>query len=171
MSISLSLEQTHVDDEEMLFRRVEYEPDEEFWKVDIPSGLLLVEPAAFRDRECKPSVDRASLCNFDPTWTQEGRGMCGVVILIAQEVRKDDEIKAIGASNVPPTKYALDVIHRPENPNVAHAQIEADPPITKSNTFRRLRAALSNIANRHIRQKGWAIRPYGYREEEQQPTN
>lgn len=144
----------YVHDDENLYRRIICDP----LCYTIKSGVLTVTPSAFSDRDNQPSVDRASLCNHDPVWTQ-GDSRNGVVLLIARQVRSIDtrELK-------PPTQYSIDVLPAPYDGNMAHAEIHANPPIPPKagNIFRRLRMSLSYMVNEAIlaNQNIWLIRPH-----------
>lgn len=144
---------TIVEDDKILYRRVVYKTEN--WHVD-ESGELRVTHSAFSDPQNRPSVDRANLCGNNPHWTQQGDDRNGVVSLLTLEVRA---IADSVTNSQPPVQHHLDVLHVPEANNYAHAQIEADPTITSSGTFRRLRISLAILANR----RGWLIKPIEYR--------
>jgi hypothetical protein len=145
---------TFVEDDETLYRRVVYKPDN--WHID-DTGELRVTQTAFNDPNNKPSADRAKLCNHNPRSTQQEDDRNGVVFLLAYEVRA---IADIVTNTQPPLVHRIDVIHAPVEDNYAHAQIEADPAIASKGTFRRFRASLAFLAN----SRGWLIKPFGYRD-------
>lgn len=144
---------TYVEDDETLYRRVVYKPDN--WHID-EVGELRVTQSAFSDPQNKPSVDRANLCGDNPQWTQQGDDRNGVVSLLTQEARA---IADIVTNSQPPQLHQIDVIHRPEETNYAHAQIEADPAIASKGTFKRFRVSLAFLANN----RGWLIKPIDFR--------
>ena len=144
---------TIVEDDETLYRRVVYKPDN--WHVD-EIGELRVTQSAFSDPQNKPSVDRAKLCDNKPAWTQQGDDRNGVVSFLTIEVRS---LADIVTNSQPPQVHQINVIHRPEQDNYAHAQIEADPAIASKGTFKRFRASLAFLANK----RGWLIKPLDYR--------
>lgn len=137
----------HIADAEILYRRVL--SDSKFTTLD--SGTLFVAPAAFFDRNKQPSVDRATLCNHDPSYAQADDERTGVVQLVALDVR-NLELRKEGNN---PVEYAADVIADPIALNPAHAEIRTDPTISSSKVFKRLRTGLAILANQH----GWLIEP------------
>lgn len=154
-----------VDDEEVLFRRVENDPF--FFKYNHESGELFLTHHAFRDASKKPSVDRAKLCNHDPKWTQWDHNEAGVVSLVAHDVRLiDPPIFTNDNKGRPITKHNVDVLPDPiiaiNGPggriNHAHAQITLEPE-AKGGAFDRLQIALSKIAQK----RGWLINPLPHR--------
>ena len=155
MEVASSIEPpTSVDDSEKLFRRVPTDGDylkqtEAGWRVS---------SSAFGDKGSRtPSVDRAELCNDDPTHTQS-KPSDGVVVLIAREVRAIAPTgrSLVGGEAVPKMiRYKIDVIHRPLLENQAHAQIEPSQPYQTGNVFRKVREALAVLARR----RDWLIKP------------
>jgi len=138
----------YVEDSEILYRRVPCTP-ENFEKEQ--SGILRVSPSAFRDRNKQPSVDRAKLCNEDPSFTQGNDAKSGVVFLIASEVRA----AGLQKEGDNPIAYTIDIVYAPIPENLAHAEIRTDPAIDSDGVFRRLRLSLAILANRHE----WLIIP------------
>lgn len=143
-----------VSNDEVLYRRVPNDPLNFSTSID---GILQVDSHAFMDPSQQISVDRAKLCNFDPTYTQNKNSLNGVVKLVAQDIRKIDDIEH-GTTHA---QYGFDVIPAPvkNHPeiedNLAHAEIWSDPRNMSKNVFRRLRRALAMIANKY----GWLILP------------
>jgi hypothetical protein len=144
---------TYVENNELLFRRIVYKAEN--WHVD-ESGGLRVTQTAFSDPQNRPSVDRTNLCDHNPHWTQQGDDRNGVVSLLTLEVRA---LADIVTNSQPPQSHHIDVVHRPEPDNFAHAQIEADPAIASKGTFKRFRVSLAILANT----RGWLIRPLDFR--------
>ena len=70
----------------------------------------------------------------------------------------DDVATEVGGK--PSVIHHVDVIHRPENDNYAHSQIETSPAITGRGAFRKPRASLATMAN----ERGWLIKPLGERD-------
>ena len=145
--------QTTVEDSEELYRRVASgfnycKKTEDGWHVSA---------SAFGDREQKVSVDRASLCDNDPTRTQIELAD-GIALLIAGEVRR------ISRQGLNPNRndgepklltYNIDVIHRPTHENPAHTQVEPSPPYKTGNVFKKIREALALLAAK----RPWLIEP------------
>lgn len=144
-----------VGNDEIMFRRV----DADGWKRNSLTGEAEVHSSAFMDRKLHPSVDRARLCNDDPTWTQAGNDDFGVAELLTADIRTIDSVRELDAKQRPIQGYRIDVVADPLPDNIAHAEIRADPEITKRKPFDRLRAALAVLANR----RGWRIKPKGCR--------
>ena len=145
-----------VGDDEQLFRRVIYDP--QCWARD-NNNRLIVTSAAFRDRNHQPSVDRANLCNNNPSHTQGSDRRNGVVQLVAGQIRRiDDVIKQ--ERDVSVLLYLIDVVPAPLEDNLAHAEVRADPQIASDKIFRRLRQSLAILAN----QQRWLILPEGFRD-------
>ena len=148
---------TLVEDNEILYRRVDVKPTENYWQRDPLTGELLVTASAFKDSGKKPSVDRANLCGNNPVHTQNNNSDNGVVSLLTGDVRT--RATAITADH-PTPKHTVDVLHVPEPGNEAHAQIETDPLLHNDKAFRRFRVSLASLAN----ERGWLIRPFGERD-------
>jgi hypothetical protein len=144
---------TYVENNETLFRRVDFKPG--YWRMD-DDGVLRVTQSAFGDSHNRPSVDRAVLCNDNPTHTQLNDDRNGVVALVTSEVRT----VIVTTNSRPPLPHQIDVIHVPETGNYAHAQIQGNPHITSDGAFQRLRASLAILANT----RGWLILPFGFRD-------
>ena len=145
-----------VQDNEVLYRSVRGNLEAQEYSID--SGTLIILPAAFRDRNRKPSVDRGKLKEFNPSLSKLSE-TDGIVSIIACEVR------AIGKVT---TKYqkddvvvhAVDVIPDPTPENPAHAQIIVYPEFFGSknkqrNAFKLLQIALATLATK----KGWTLEP------------
>jgi hypothetical protein len=147
----------YVADDEILYRRVVY--NQECFTI-VESNRLIVTPSAFRDPKNQPSVDRAKLCNYAPTYTQGPDKRNSVVSLVAADIRLISDVVKYGQD---PVTYSIDVIPVPildgVADNIAHAEIRADPRIASDKIFRRLRESLARLAN----QRGWLIRPEGFR--------
>lgn len=119
--------------------------------VPIEGGFACSE-SAFMDPNKEPSVDRASLCNDDPTHTRR-EPSDAVASLITHEVRDiKTVVKRTGSTgqtiaftykiDVKPDPIKDDPI-LPDNP--AHAKIYEDQELT-NNPFRRLREELAELA-------------------------
>jgi hypothetical protein len=150
-----------LDNDELIFRSVPCNSRSVVESYKISDGRLRIGSQAFRDREKKPSVDRAKLCNNDPTYTQFDESD-GVISLVTGDVR---QIKGItytlqsgSGNNI--IEYDIDVIYRPISDNPAHAQIEPSPEFLKSSTFKKLQERLALLASN----SGWLIPPEDLRE-------
>lgn len=141
-------------DSEILYRRVVYGSSYEYTE----NGEPVVTQTAFSDPKKQPSVDRALLCNHDPSRTQGKDLRNGVVSLITAEVRA---IGDISTNSAPLVKHTIDVIYVPIlDENLAHAEIRAAPEIASDKVFRRLRVALAILAQK----RKWEIYPSDYRD-------
>ncbi len=151
-----------VHDDEVLFRCVFFEDVERPKRYVLDDGTLRVTSAAFLDRNMQISVDRASLCENNPTHTQKNESD-GVIMFVAHEIRAVDDLKKSGGNkDKPAIDYIMDVVPAPEEENPAHAELRANPhfdEIDRKKAFRTLRYKLAEIANRH----GWLIKPNGFR--------
>lgn len=126
-----------------------------------PEGKL--SSTAFNDPYHCPSVDRARL-RPDPADTQRGPD-CGVAQLLTQEIRAIDTVERTDVPNGQQIAqfYRIDVIEKPVEPgneqgippNPAHAQIESDPELANQKRFRKMKEALSRLADR----REWLIQP------------
>lgn len=145
-----------VHDDEILFRRVENDKKNFYIHED---GVTRVTYSAFSDSSKQISVDRAELCNHNPSHTQK-RPENGVVQLTAGEVRVIGNIEHGETKN----PYEFDVIpdpiigHPQLEDNLAHALIWPDPEKLSKGAYTKLRHALAFIAS-------WLILPEGAREE------
>jgi hypothetical protein len=117
---------------------------------------------AFNDPQFRPSVDRA-LLRPNPKDTQR-TPECGIAQLLTVEVRAVDSVARMDLpSGDAPEAYRVDVVERPVEPdhdlgipaNPAHAQIESDPELSNASRFKRLKEALSQLAN----SRDWPIQP------------
>lgn len=142
-----------VDDQELLRRS--------FWPADVSAEGKL-SSTAFNDPHFCPSVDRA-LLRPDPAHTQRTPD-CGVAQLLTVEVRAIDSVDRTDLDRgQPPQTYRVDVIERPVeedeargiSANPAHAQIESDPALSNASRFKRLKEALSQLAD----SRDWLIEP------------
>lgn len=147
----MSATSSFVGDDEIVFRRV---PAQGCIRNSL-TGEPEVHSSAFMDRKNHPSVDRARLCNDDPTWTQAGNDDFGVAELLTADIRTIDSVQELDAKRTPIQDYRIDVVAEPLPDNIAHAEIRADPEIIKRKPFDRLRAALAVLAN----QRQWRIKP------------
>jgi hypothetical protein len=104
----------------------------------------------------EPSVDRAKLCNNDPTHTQH-EPKDGVISLIARDIRAIGTVEQYDKKGHLEYTHTIDVIpdpikNQPPLPdNPAHAF--AEPEYRNEKTFRRLKQALARS------RRGWEIEP------------
>jgi hypothetical protein len=155
---------TVVDDEEDLYRSIRANADEYSYQ----DGNLIFSSSAFDDRFMKPSVDRSSI----RTIPSDARinPSDGVTKVLTADVRTSCKIPII-KNGSPVGEYAVDAIHRPiENDpdqadNLAHCQVECNPIIESPSRFKKLKAALANLATRH----GFVVTPAKPTETAQSP--
>lgn len=145
-----------VRDDEILYRSVRGKYGEEYSYDD--TGKLQISSQAFRDRERKPSVDRASLREFNPTLSKQSE-TDGIVSLMTADVRAIGSVKTrlVDEDTV---VHAVDVIYDPVPENPAHSKIVVNPEFFGSNNKRRnvfklLQLALAELAERN----GWTLEP------------
>jgi hypothetical protein len=145
---------THVDDDEILYRRVPNKPE----NLHVVDGKRTVATSAFNCRYRQPSVNRHILLP-DP-FDSKIEDTDGVVGVVAKSIR---EISSIARAAPATGTYRILVEPRPilpNNPdgepeNPAHAQIESDPAMENDARFRKLKEALAWLAN----QRPWVIEP------------
>ncbi len=129
----------YVDDNEALYRSVK----PVYWKQK-DNGEFYLSSQAFADRNCRPSVDRARLCDHDPSYTQ----FCSsdyVCSLFAEDVRATDTVVKHD-KGVPQVRHNIDVEPVPLSDNAAHAEIYAVPEISGGRLFARLLERLAYLA-------------------------
>jgi hypothetical protein len=149
------MKQDFVTDEEVLYRCVFYGRN----LYQIQENTAEISSQAFADREMHPSVDRANLRDNNPCYSQKDE-KDGVVSLIAQDVRLIDSVIQNNPQGKPEFIYKIDVLPRPVEENLAHAQIEPSPKYRNKTPFRKLLERLAYLAN----QRGWEIEPYELRQ-------
>lgn len=145
-----------VRNDEILYRSVRGKYGEEYAYDNI--GKLKVSSEAFRDRDKKPSVDRAELRGFNPVLSKLS-DTDGVVSLMAADVRAIGTVKT-KIQNTDTTAHAVDVIYAPTPENPAHSQIVVNPEFFGSkskqrNVFKLLQLALAELAEKN----GWTLEP------------
>ena len=144
-----------VANEEKLYRRVR----DQVGNYTLENGRYRVSSAAFGDRGCQPSVDRAKLHNNDPRKTQKELTDF-VVRIMCYEVR--GILDVVHTINNQEQQYAIDVRPDPrrniptEPNNLAHSLIIASPeiPSNPKAVFKKLKIALARLAN-----SNWEIGP------------
>jgi hypothetical protein len=151
-----------VADNESLYRCVFHQTSDGTQTYKIENDKAYISTAAFRDSSSAPSVDRACLCNHDPTYTQKSP-QDGIISLISREVRLINSIIQKDSKGREEFTYKIDVLPRPLPDNVAHAQIEPTPAYRSKSVFRKLLERLAFLAN----QREWEILPWELR----QPKN
>lgn len=149
----------YVRNEEELYRSVRGKYGEEY---SYDKGKLEISSEAFRDRDKKPSVDRAKLKGCDPSLSKRN-DTDGVISLITSDVRAIGKVKT-KIQNEDVVVHAVDVIYDP-NPvtdpmNDAHSQIIVKPEFFGSknkqrNVFKLLQLALAELAQKN----GWTLEP------------
>ena len=139
-----------VQDDEELYRSVRGKLEYDEYSYN-DAGELTIQPAAFRDRNREPSVDRAKLREFDPSLSKLS-DTDGIVSLITSDVRA-----------IPIEDRTIDVIYNPISENPAHSQITMTPKKFISNisnsrqskAFKSLQKALALLAT----ENGWTLEP------------
>ena len=154
-----------VRDDEELYRSVRGELEAE--EYIFQRGKLQIRSNAFRDRNKKPSVDRAELKESKPSLSKQN-DTDGIVSLMTADVRAIGTVKTKD-QNADVVAHTVDVIYDP-NPksdpkNHAHSQIIVDPDFfdtdifdtesKKKRTFYKLRVALAKLATKN----GWTLEP------------
>lgn len=129
-----------VDDAEVLYRSVE----RTLWKKK-NDGEFYLSSQAFADRNRRPSVDRAKLCDHDPGYTQF-RSSEYVCSLVAKDVRAIATVVKHDKKGVPQIHHNIDVEPVPISGNNAHAEIYALPEISGGRLFERLLERLAYLA-------------------------
>jgi hypothetical protein len=143
-----------LDNEEEVYRRIPN--DLSFYR--IVGGRKALSSSAFNDRARKPSVDRAAMTSAEDVRTARSDGVVRLKVLAIRSVQPPVAIDP-NRNNSP--NYAIDVLHRPIPPNegpaenLAHCQIEANPPFSGSARFAKLKEALARLAG----VDGWVIEP------------
>ena len=145
-----------IQDDEALYRSVRGKYGEEYAYDNI--GQLKISSEAFRDRERKPSVDRAAVKNFNPALSKQNE-TDGVLSLITADVRAIGTVKT-KTQNADTTVHAVDVIYDPTPDNPAHSKIVVSPEFFGSknkqrNVFKLLQLALAELAEKN----GWPLEP------------
>ena len=150
---------TRITDDEILYRRI---PSGRSLYSFRPDGNIEIEPTAFDDPECRPSVDRAALCDNDP-WSTLNRlttsGLDGgVVSLITRDIRSIEGIIKNDSKGNPLPDFIIDVEHVPLPDNDAHAEIYGNPAFVRADrkrVFRKLGHRLAVLAEA----RSWEIVP------------
>jgi hypothetical protein len=150
------MDPTIVDDAEDLYRSIRADSDEYSYQ----DGRLFFSSSAFDDRDMTPSVDRSSI-RTSPADARRSPSD-GVAKVLTADVRNFCKVP-IFENGKPIGDHAVDAIHRPiendpvEPDNLAHCQIECNPLIANGSRFKKLKAALASLANRH----GFVVKPSG----------
>ena len=145
-----------VRNDEVLYRSVRGKYGEEYSYDN--TGKLKISSEAFRDRERKPSVDRAALKGFNPALSKLSE-TDGIVSFIAVDVRTIGTVKT-KIQNTDTIVHAVDVIYDPTPENPAHSKIVVNPEFFGSknkqrNVFKLLQLALAELAEKN----GWTLEP------------
>ena len=145
-----------VQDDEVLYRSVRGELNNEYSYND--TNKLVISSQAFRDRNKKPSVDRAKLRAFNPSLSKLS-DTDGIISLMTGEVRAIGKVNTKN-QNVDVIVYAVDVVYDPTPGNPAHSQIIVNPEFFGSrnkqrNAFKLLQLALAELATKN----GWTLEP------------
>ena len=142
--------------EEQLYRSVRGEIRDNEYTYD-STGRLKIRSDAFRDRNKKPSVDRANLREFNPSLSRLNE-TDGIITLLAADVRAIGDVTT--HIDERPVSYRVDVEYAPLAQNPAHSQIVVYPEYFGSktkqkNAFYLLRVALARLATK----RGWTLEP------------
>ena len=148
-------------DDEQLYRSVRGKLEYEEYSYNETTGELRIRDVAFRDRNNKPSVDRAKLRGFNPSLSKLSE-TDGIVSLVTGEVRAiiGDVKTKTDTGNV---VHSVDVVYKPiykVPKNLAHSEITVKPNFFGSTNkqkkaFRLLRFALARLAT----ENGWTLQP------------
>ena len=138
-----------VRNEEELYRSIRGKLEEEYSYG--PKGNLQISSEAFRDRDRKPSVDRAELRKFNPALSKLS-DTDGVVSLMTADVRAIGIVKT-KIQNEDVVIHAVDVVYAPTSENPAHSLIIVKPEFFGSknkqgNVFKLLQLALAELAEK-----------------------
>ena len=141
-----------VRNEEKLYRSFRGEIEYDEYSIN-DTGEYIIQPAAFRDRNKQPSVDRAKLRDFNPSLSKLS-DTDGIVSLITGEVR------CLPKNDIELADHTIDVVYMPTMENPAHSQTMITPKCIISKTrakkaFKSLQKALARLANL----KGWELKP------------
>jgi hypothetical protein len=147
--------QDFVGDEEVLYRCVFYGRN----LYQIQENTAKISSQAFADRNMRPSVDRADLCENNPCHSQKDE-KDAIVSLLTKDVRLIDSVIQNNPKGEPEFTYKIDVLPRPFEDNQAHAQIEPSPEYRNKTPFRKLLERLARLAD----ERGWEIEPYELRQ-------
>ncbi len=143
-------------DDEELYRNVRAGPGSIEYSYD-DEGRLIIQPEAFRDRHKKPSVDRASLVDYNPSVVLLNPTN-GIVSLMAGDVRAIADV--VTTTRDKTVNHVVDVVHDPTPQRRSHAVINVNPEFFDSESkqkkvFKFLQKALARLATAH----GWTLRP------------
>jgi hypothetical protein len=134
---------------EIIYRRIE--ASKGFYRIQT-DGTIKIVSQAFSAREFngefRISVDRAKLCNNNPRHTL-GTELGVVVSLVAEQVRKIDDITRNDSKGKSIQQFKIDIEPVPLPSNVAHAEIYAMPRFEKADqrgAFYRLCERLKRLA-------------------------
>lgn len=137
--------QDHIESGEWLYRAV-YANE----VVRREDGSVEVKAEAFRDQHYRPSVDQASLREFEPHRTRDYFGADrAVVTLTAAQVRSISPLADYDSKGREVEGPQVDVEPVPLEDNRAHAEIFGKPAIHRDKLFKRLRLSLSRLAEQH----------------------
>jgi hypothetical protein len=92
----------------------------------IQENTTKISSQAFADRNMRPSVERADLCENNPCPSQKDE-KGAIVSLLTKDVRLIDSVIQNNPKGEPEFIYKIDVLPRPFEDNQAHAQIEPSP--------------------------------------------
>ena len=145
-----------ISDEEKLYRSVRGELSHDEYTYDA-TGRLKIRTEAFRDRNKKPSVDRANLREFNPSLSKLNE-TDGIVTLTTGDVRAIGDVTTRIDDNT--VRHRVDVEYAPLAQNPAHSHIVVYPEYFGSktkqkNAFYLLRVALARLAT----MSGWTLEP------------
>lgn len=127
-----------VADDEELYRRIRNLPG----YYTIQDGKCRLSSQAFSDRAMRISVNRAVLCDGDPSSVQY-ENADAVVSFYVRDVRAIDLKGETDDKQV--ITYIIDVEPKPLPDNPSHAEIYATPMYASKSTFRRLIEKLARL--------------------------
>ncbi len=136
------MDDAQVGDDEVLYRRI---PQGMNLYTVLPDATVKLNSQAFSDRWLRPSVDRALLCQHDPTHTQRDP-TDGVVSIVTIDVRQIKDVLQNDPHGNLIQIFIVDVVPAPIVPdNLAHAQIQTDPTSENKAVFRKLIERLARL--------------------------
>lgn len=144
-------------DEEALLRAVR--DDSIYFSCASDGSISYLSITAFNDRDSQPSVDRLTL-RAGGAGEARKSATDGVLVVHAHAVRAIKTVNTNDAKGKLLQAHMVDVEHDPLPENHSHALVKAAPILSSGTAFKKLKEALSRIAQAN----GWAFRPGSIRD-------